>query len=825
MTDLRTSHCERILVLSPGAVDEALDPAVLGAAGLNCTICSDVVALTAQLAGDAGALVLTEEALYRDDAHPLVETLQNQPSWSDIPVLLLCGPGEDSLPRAIDLLGNIMVLERPVRATTLVSALRSSLRARRRQYDLRSRMEALRQSEERFRFLADYIPSFVWVTAPDGSLTYANEQWVEYSGLTHENAERQWPLAALHPEDRDFCLARWAQALREGREFEMEARCRRQDGVYRWFMMRASPLKDARGDIISWFGVTTDIHEQKQSERSAHFLADASAELGGITDYQGTLRRIAGLAVPGFADWCAVDILKEDDTLHRLAVMHVDPARIPLAHELHRRYPRSREDGFGPWRVIATERPELHAEISEQMLRQAACDEGELELMRALGIRSAICVPLVCRGSVFGVLSFISGDEGRRYCRDDLRVAEDLARRAAVAIDNAVLYRKLQDAHRRKDEFLATLAHELRNPLAPIRNALQVMQLTSDEHMIAQSRVIMERQIEQMVRLIDDLLDVSRITRGQFELRKERVTLDAVIRNAIDTAQPLIDAAGHKLITRLPHQPVWLEVDPMRLAQVFANLLNNAAKYMERGGTIWLSGEVRGERLRVSVRDAGVGIPAEALRAVFDMFMQVDRALSRAHGGLGIGLTLVKRLVEMHGGTVEVSSDGIDKGSAFTVSLPLAPALGHSDTGTGEPSPGGDGGGRHRILIADDNADVAESLAMMLRLMGNEVRSVSDGVQAIEQAVAFAPELILLDIGMPGLDGYEVARRIREQQWDRHLVLVALTGWGQEEDRRRSIDAGFDYHFTKPVNPAALEKLIAQLPQAPPVAAQLDIDL
>ncbi len=834
MTDRHAHSHERILVLAPVAVDDALDPAVLGAAGLSCVICHDVVALVEQLEDEAGALVLTEEALCRDDVQPLVLALQRQPSWSDIPVLLLCGPGGDFMPRAIDLLGNVMTLERPVRATTLVSALRSSLRARHRQHDLRRRVEALRQSEERFRFLADYIPSFVWVTAPDGSLTYANEQWVEYSGLTHDDSERRWPLAALHPEDRDSCLARWAQALREGREFEMEARCRRHDGVYRWFMVRASPLKDALGGIISWFGVTTDIHEQKQSEHSARLLADASAELGGITDYQSTLRRVAGLAVPGFADWCAVDMLKDDGTLHRLAVMHVDPVRVPLAHELHRRYPRTGEDDCGPWRVVGTGRSEMCGDIDDERLRRMARDEGELALLRAIGMRSLICVPLISRGSALGAISFVSSDEERRYGRDDLRVAEDLAHRAAVAIDNAMLYRELQDAHRRKDEFLATLAHELRNPLAPIRNALQVMRLTADEGVIEQSRVIMERQIEQMVRLIDDLLDVSRITRGQFELLKERVTLDAVMRNAIDTARPLIDAAGHKLITRLPQQPVWLEADPVRLAQVFANLLNNAAKYMERGGTIWLSGEVCGGRLCVSVRDAGIGIPADALHSVFDMFMQVDRAMSRAQGGLGIGLTLVKRLVEMHGGTVAVSSDGDGRGSSFAVTLPLAsvPALDsmskQGGAANGESPPGAEdagGAGRHRILIADDNPDVADSLAMMLRLMGNEVRSVCDGEQAIEQAVAFAPELILLDIGMPGLDGYEAARRIREQQWDRHLVLVALTGWGQEEDRRRSIDAGFDYHFTKPVDPAVLEKLISQLPQARPIAEQLDIEL
>ena len=368
---------------------------------------------------------------------------------------------------------------------------------------------------------------------------------------------------------------------------------------------------------------------------------------------------------------------------------------------------------------------------------------------------------------------------------------------------------RLRDADRRKDEFLATLAHELRNPLAPIRNGLAIMRLAEhDKGAVEQARRMMERQLGQMVHLIDDLLDVSRITRGKLQLRKERLELAAAVRDAVDIARPLIDAAGHALEVRLPQDSVYLDADPVRLAQVLSNLLNNAAKYTERGGHIWVTAERVDAEVRLSVRDSGIGIPAEALTAIFDMFSQVDHSLERTHGGLGIGLTLVKHLVEMHRGTIEAHSGGIGQGSEFVVRLPVvAPAVSAShpldDNGPALPA-------KCRILIADDNGDAADSMGAMLRLMGNEVRVVHDGVQAVEEAEAFRPDVILLDIGMPRLNGYEAARRIRSAWWSKGMTLVAITGWGQDDDRRRARNAGFDCHLTKPVEFASLQLLIAE---------------
>jgi len=378
--------------------------------------------------------------------------------------------------------------------------------------------------------------------------------------------------------------------------------------------------------------------------------------------------------------------------------------------------------------------------------------------------------------------------------------------------DRKLAMEALQEADRRKDEFLAILAHELRNPLAPIRNGLRILQLARDnQEAVAQARGMMERQVQQMVRLIDDLLDLSRISRGKIELHRERVDLAAVVRSAVETSRPLIEQAGHELALDLPAEPVLVDVDVTRLAQVFANLLNNAAKYTEKGGGISLRVERDKGEVRVSVADTGVGIPASMLPRVFEMFTQVDRSLERSQGGLGIGLSIVKRLVEMHGGTVEARSEGHGKGSEFVVRLPAVTPF------VREPRPGDGGEGpagvpvRHRILIADDNVDSAASLAMMLELMGNEVRTAHDGVEAVEAAAAFRPGVIILDIGMPRMNGYEACRRIREQSWSDGVVIAALTGWGQEEDKRQSAEAGFDHHLVKPVEPAALEGLLARI--------------
>lgn len=403
--------------------------------------------------------------------------------------------------------------------------------------------------------------------------------------------------------------------------------------------------------------------------------------------------------------------------------------------------------------------------------------------------------------------------EARDARRAALNVMED-AIEAKDALRESE--RLLMETDRRKDEFLATLAHELRNPLAPIRNSVQIMRLTGVEGEVAeQARETIERQVTHLVRLVDDLLDVSRINRNKFELRRERVALAVIVQSAVETSRPLIEASGQEFTVSLPSRTVWVNADLTRMAQAVSNLLNNAAKYTPEGGRIRLSAERRGEDAVVRVRDTGIGIPQEMLPHIFEMFRQVDSTQERSHGGLGIGLTLVKNLVEMHFGTVEVRSDGAGRGSEFVLRLPVAQAPEKLSTDPVSETAKID---RRRILVVDDNLDSAESLAMLLKHAGHEIRTAHDGLEALEAAEAFRPDVILLDIGMPKLNGIEVARRIRKKPWGGSIVLVALTGWGQQEDRARSREAGFDDHLVKPVEHATLTRLLADLPPAPKIA-------
>ena len=375
--------------------------------------------------------------------------------------------------------------------------------------------------------------------------------------------------------------------------------------------------------------------------------------------------------------------------------------------------------------------------------------------------------------------------------------------------DRAHLLAALKESDRRKDEFLAILAHELRNPLAPIRNSLHILRAQGPPvPQLQWATDVIDRQVNQMSRLVDDLLDVSRITRGKIQLHRERVELAAVVNSALEASRPLIEREGHELTVTMPPEPIHLDADLTRLSQVFLNLLNNAAKYTERGGRIELTVEREGDQVLVRVKDTGIGIPPEMLPHVFDMFTQVDRSLERSEGGLGIGLTLVQRLVEAHGGAVEARSEGPGKGSEFVVRLPIA------REGNGALGPRTDGATVHRaadtprrVLVVDDNLDSAETLEMLLGNLGHEVRTAHDGLEGVGVAAAFQPDVVLLDIGLPKLNGYDAARRIRALRGD-GVVLIAVTGWGQDEDRRRSREAGFDHHLTKPVNLGALQKLL-----------------
>ena len=376
----------------------------------------------------------------------------------------------------------------------------------------------------------------------------------------------------------------------------------------------------------------------------------------------------------------------------------------------------------------------------------------------------------------------------------------------------------LKKADRRKDEFLATLAHELRNPLAPLRSGLEVLNISRDADVAVETRNMMDRQLSHMVRLIDDLLDASRISNDKLTLRKEWVSLRAVVEVAVEASRPIVDASRHSLKLALPEEPLWLDADPTRLAQVVSNLLTNAAKYTPGGGSIELTAVREGKDAIVRVTDSGLGIPAGMLTEVFEMFTQVNRTLERAQGGLGIGLALVKRLVELHGGTITALSPGLGQGSTFTVRLPLVAAHARQTEAptTGEVTSARSPNSGRRVLVVDDNVDGAESLAKVLQIYGHETRIAHSGPAALDAARPFKPELVLLDIGLPGMDGYEVAKRLRGEPSLSGAVLVALTGWGNEDTKRLSREAGFDFHLTKPVEFTAIENILAGIVRGAP---------
>ena len=666
-----------------------------------------------------------------------------------------------------------------------------------------------------FRRLLDALPTAAYTVDRDGLITYCNAKAVELWGRSprlNDPSDRYGGAHELYSKEGERLTHQhsWmAKALATGSEYAgVEIVIGRPDGRRTTALAYASPLRDDAGKIIGGVNVLVDIDERKRAEDIQHFLAQASVALAQIADYEGTLERIANLAVPAFADWFGVHVRGSDGKVRRIAVRHLSPEREQEVEALYRAYPPTEGKPYGAVEVLLTGKPIFGSDF-EALLPKVARDERHLQMLKNLGLKSFLCVPLRSRGNILGALTFATAESGRVYGDVHLRAAEDLASRAAIAIENAQLLEALKEADRRKDEFLAMLSHELRNPLAPVRNAVHILRAGTPPTPDAQwAHDVIDRQVQQMSRLVDDLLDVSRIARGKIELRKERVSIAAAVANAVEASRPQLERGRHELSMVSAPEALYVDADSARLSQIFSNLLNNAAKYTDPGGRIRLQVERDGNEAVVRVADNGMGIPREMLGRVFDMFVQVERAGDHSQGGLGIGLTLVKRLTEIHGGRVEARSPGPGKGSEFVVRLPLPK----------EPAAVvGSATGSYlfvnlqgiRTLVVDDNQDAAESLAMLLRASGSEVSVAYDGLEAVGSAVAFKPDIVLLDIGLPKLYGYDVAKRIREAR-GREVLLIAITGWGQEEDRRRAEEAGFDHHLTKPVSFEALLRLIAK---------------
>ncbi len=626
----------------------------------------------------------------------------------------------------------------------------------------RNLAERLEQQSRVFDTTLSSLPDFAYTFDRAGRFVYSNDALLRLLGISREEIQGKTFFELPYPRDLAEQLHRQIQqVIQTGQKLVDETPYVSPAGVAGYYEYIFSPVVGNSGTVEFVVGSTRDITERRRIQE----------------DLRKTRQRLEATLIAGEVATWAWDIksnrVTADPNLARLfGVSAEDAANGPISVYLASIHPDDREA------VQST---------IESALKSHGPFEATYRVKNATGHYRTV----IARGRAeYDTDGEVVGLPG---------VIVDITQLRALEEERSLLVASLQDADRRKDDFLALLAHELRNPLAPIRNGLQVLRLAEDDAAVAaEARDMMERQLTHMVRLIDDLLDVSRISRNKMELRRSRISLEAILSSAVETASPAIEESRHELTRSIVPSSIYLDADLTRLAQVFSNLLTNAAKYTPPGGKISIGVTQFEKRVAVSVQDSGIGIPAESLKDIFNMFSQVDRSVERATGGLGIGLALVKGLVEMHGGRVEATSAGEGQGSTVTVTLPVAPPE------TLASAPGSREGERdqpkQRVLVVDDSRDGAQSLAMMLRLLGNEVRTAFDGEEAVIKAEQFRPDLILMDVGMPRLNGYEATKRIRAESWGKDIQIIALTGWGQENDKERSREAGCNGHLVKPVS-------------------------
>ncbi len=664
-----------------------------------------------------------------------------------------------------------------------------------------------RQEAEKARILlaaiVDSSDDAIISKSLDGIISSWNAGAVRIFGYTADEVIGKH-ITILIPRERLDEETEIISKLRRGQRIEhFETVRMAKDGRLVHISLTVSPVRDGQGRLVGASKIARDITERVRmaekartqndrvgllSEAAGHLLASDQPE----EMVRGLFERVRNhIGVDAFINYVAGG----EDMLSLLSWGGIPDA---LAQSIGRLPFGEGICGL----VAATRRPMIVSDLQHS-------SEPRAQIMRELGIRAVACNPLLAGHRLLGTLSFASRTRDR-FEEDELEFIRTLCHYVAIAYERVRLLNELRLADKRKDEFLATLAHELRNPLAPISSGLEILRLgAGNAESNARVREVMDRQVKHLVRLVDDLLEMSRITSGKISLRKEPVELAALLRGAIDSSFPMIEKSRHALTVSLPPERITLQGDPVRLAQVFVNLLNNAAKYTEERGEIDIKAVRQGGEVMVAIRDSGLGIPEALLPRVFDMFAQVDRTLSRSQGGLGIGLALARRLVEMHGGRIEARSGGLGRGSEFRVHLPVVAAEAPQPEvppANNIPAPAR----RRRVLVVDDNRDAATALDMFRKLLKHETCVAYNGIQAVDAAEEFRPDLVLMDIGMPEMDGFEAARRIREKPWAQATQLVALTGWGQDEDRRRSRESGFDQHFTKPLNTDALLSLLSE---------------
>jgi PAS domain S-box-containing protein len=951
----------RLLILAPTGRDSSLSCKILEEVGLRCTICDDLNELIAELKRGAAAVLVAEEALTESALAKLRAELSLQPVWSDLPLLVMTtsSPDSDSVDRILDALGNVILLERPIRIIALISAIRMALRARERQYETRRQILERERALATVRKQADLLEQThdaIFIFELGGTITYWNKGAEQLYGYTRSEALGKFSYELLKTEHARG-IKKILNSLLRNPFWAGELVHRSKDG--------RRLLVESRLQLISQTGSAGFVLESNRDiteRRSADARLAAEHAVTRIIATNNTFHS----AVPAVLETLCTHLRSD---FAELWVLDRDK-NLLFCVETHRGGPKENRDDAGLIRFeLETERlsyahgqgmpGRIWSYMSPIYIPNLAGDPdfGRQELAAAAGLRSAIGFPIIGGTGLIGVINcfsrepiefdhplmemmraigsevgqfaqrketedallrsernlsdffenaaiglhwmgpdgiiqranraelemlgysaeeyvgrhisefhvdqgkikdildrLLSGEnlvnyESRMRCKDGsirhVRISANVLRENDQFIHTRCFTRDiterkrvetaLKESDRRKDEFLATLAHELRNPLAPIKNAVQLFHL-KEPHLpeLRWGRDVIDRQVTQLSRLVDDLLDVSRISRGKIDLRRERVQLGEIIRDALETTRPLIDSRQHTLTISLPPGSIPLLADRIRLAQAISNLLSNAAKYTPERGQIDLSVRREIDHAVLRVSDNGLGMRPEVLQHIFEMFAQGEDSLERTQGGLGVGLALVRRFVEMHGGSVRAFSEGPQKGSAFELRLPMEVTeegisgegisgegiSGEGISGEGISGEGISGEGISgedplslnslRILLVDDNRDHAESMAFILRTRGHKVRTAYSGYQALALGPGFAPEVILMDLGLPGMSGFEAIRRIRDKKWGEGVLLITASGWGSDEMRIRAVENGCDAHLVKPVDPNVLDQLFAK---------------
>jgi PAS domain S-box-containing protein len=634
-----------------------------------------------------------------------------------------------------------------------------------------------------------------------------------------QSIRRIIPQNRMHEEDHVLASIRRGERVDH---FETERE--HKDGALVAISLTVSPIRDATGTVIGASKIARDISESVRARRREEFLSEVTAALAASLDYERTLKTLADFAVPEIADWCAIDLLNDNDKIVRLAVSHVNPEKLKLAETVQERY-ADPDSPFGPRSVIRTRKSALIPMITDEMIVESAKGDAErLRIVRSLGLVSYMIAPIVAHDRPLGTLTLATAESGKRYNAADLRFAEEIAARAALAIESAQAYQEMESANRLKDEFLATLSHELRTPLNAVMGYARLLKagaITAEK--AHQALDVIDRNAASLAQIVEDVLDVSRIISGKTRLEVQPIDLNTLLHDALASVTPAIEAKGLRLQLLFDSRVGPVSGDPDRLQQVIWNLLSNATKFTPRGGRIQLRLERINSHVEVVVSDTGVGIPESFLPHIFERFRQAEGGTTRRHGGLGLGLAIARHLTEMHGGTIEAASDGEGKGSTFRVKLPLLIVHAEPHLGSRREHPHAaapqtpalelaDLAGI-AVLAVDDDVDALRLLSDILEAAGASVITVNSAESALEKLQSERPMVLVSDLGMPGMDGFDLIKQIRElaDAELRAIPAAALTAYARSGDRAKSMRSGFEMHLAKPIDPAELVAAVGAL--------------